>query len=168
MATFYHLSVFFHLLCAIVWLGGMLFLAIIVVPIIRKPEYRQFSAMFFHQTGLKFRLIGWICLGVFLVTGVFNLFYRLRDWGGLFTSQFWSSVFGETLLIKLFFFFLIVIISAIHDFFIGPKATVLWQQNPTSAEAKNLRKSASWLGRINLLAGLIVLYLAIAMVRGVW
>ncbi len=166
MTAVYHLSVFLHLLAAMIWLGGMLFLAIIIVPVVRKPEYLQFSGKLFHQTGLKFRTVGWICLVLFLVTGLFNLYFRTRDVEVLFSSQFWEGLFGAALLLKLVIFSIIVLMSAVHDFYIGPKATELWQQNPDSPEAKKLRKSASWFGRLNLLLGLIVVYLAIGMVRG--
>ena len=167
MATVYHISLFLHILSAIIWLGGMLFLALIVVPVVRKPEYQQFSGQLFHQTGLKFRFVGWICLGLFLVTGIFNLYYRVRDWNSLTSKRFWNGDFGETLLTKLLIFAIILIMSAVHDFYIGPKATELWQANPDSPQAKKLRKSASWFGRLNLLLGLLVVYLAIGMVRGI-
>lgn len=166
MATLYHFSVFLHLLSAMIWLGGMLFLAIIVVPVVRKPEYQAFSGKLFHQTGLKFRTVGWICLALFVITGIFNLYYRTRDFDALFSSQFWAGSFGALLLLKLAIFAIIVFMSAVHDFYIGPKATELWQKNPDTREAKQLRKSASWFGRLNLLLGLIVVYLAIGMVRG--
>lgn len=144
----------------------MLFLTMVIVPVMRKPEYQSFSARLFHQTGLKFRTIGWSCLILFLISGIFNLVFRAGGWQPLHTAQFWQGYFGETLLVKLILFAFILILSAIHDFYMGPKATRLWQEDPHSPRAKTLRKGASWFGRINLLLGLIIVYLAVGMVRG--
>ena len=51
-----------------------------------------------------------------------------------------------------------------HDFEIGPKATRAWEAG--SESAATLRRVASWIGRLNLLLGLVVVALAVALVRG--
>lgn len=166
MKVFYLTSVFVHILAAIVWIGGMFFLALVAVPVIKKPALNKISAVLFQQTGIRFRIVGWICLILFLITGLFNLFYRLQDWQALVSARFWNGVFGETLLIKLILFAIILVMSLIHDFYIGPKATAAWQEDPNSREARKLRKNASWFGRINLILGVAAVYLAIGMIRG--
>ena len=38
--TWYLLAVSFHILAACVWIGGMVFLAVVLLPALREPEYR--------------------------------------------------------------------------------------------------------------------------------
>jgi len=38
--TWYLLAVSLHILAACVWIGGMVFLAAVLLPVLREPEYR--------------------------------------------------------------------------------------------------------------------------------
>jgi hypothetical protein len=60
----------------------------------------------------------------------------------------------------------ILLISAFHDFFLGPRASAAWDSDPTSAETLRLRRQAVQLGRLNLLMGLTAIALGIMLVRG--
>lgn len=57
-------------------------------------------------------------------------------------------------------------LSALHDFVLGPRASVRRQAGALPAESPRLRRQASWLGRINLVLGMLVLALAVRLVRG--
>ncbi len=67
---------------------------------------------------------------------------------------------------KLVIFGLVLIISGIHDFWLGPKASELMDQHPENSRTMRFRKASSWAGRLNLLAGLFILYYAVTLVRG--
>lgn len=166
MQTLYHISVFLHVLSAMIWIGGMLFFAMIVVPITRTPDFQAMAGRLFTAMGVKFRVVGWSCLMLILMTGFLNLTGRYGSMGIMGESGFWTGPFGSVLAIKISIFVLILVMSAVHDFFIGPKAARLLERNPGDPIAIKLRKSASWFGRINLLLGLIVVYLAVGMIRG--
>ena len=79
MRSLYLFSVWLHILAAIVWIGGMAFLGLVLIPAMRLSEYRAVGASLTYWTGTRFRLIGWVCLSVLLLTGVFNLLYRGFD-----------------------------------------------------------------------------------------
>lgn len=163
--SLYVLSVWLHVLSAMLWLGGMLFLVVVVIPILRGGDRRQAAEMM-HRAGLKFRTIGWICFALFVATGTYQLAYR-----GVGLSDFWdpaflSSPFGSAIAWKLGLFALVLALSVWHDFFLGPRATRIGRQDPTSAEALALRKQASWLGRVNALLALAIVALAVILVRG--
>jgi putative copper resistance protein D len=166
MRFFYVLSVWLHILAAATWLGGMLFLALAVVPLLRRPEYQGIAAPLVHWLGVRFRWVGWICLGLLVLSGTFNLIYRGYGWDDVWSGRLWQGPFGQALGIKLFLVAVILVLSAVHDFRIGPRATALWQANPASAEARRLRRQASWIGRLNLILALIVVALAVILVRG--
>ena len=166
MHAFYLLSIWLHILAASVWMGGMVFLVLILVPAIRQPRYSGIAASFIHWTGLRFRWVGWICLGLLLLSGTFSLAYRGFDWTNLWDGQLWQGSFGRILGVKLLLVAVIFVASGFHDFAIGPRATELWQQNPGSAKALRLRRRAGWLGRVNLLLALVVVALGVMLVRG--
>lgn len=166
MRFLYLFSVWLHVLSAAVWIGGMVFVGAVMVPLIRRPDLSGVAPSLIRLTGSRFRAIGWVALSFLLFTGVFNAAYRGVEWDDLWAAAFWQSSFGLLLGHKLFFFLVIVLLSAWHDFFVGPRATSLWQSNPAAPEALRLRRRASWIGRANLLLALIVVALGVALVRG--
>lgn len=159
-------SVWLHILAAVVWIGGMVFLALVLVPVIRRPEYQELAASLIHFTGLRFRSVGWGCLGLLLLSGAFNLGYRRFGWADVWRGEILRGPFGRILGLKLALVAVIFLLSAVHDFHIGPRATALWRANPDSPEASRLRQQASWIGRLNLLLALIVVALGVLLVRG--
>ncbi|MCS6925356.1 MAG: DUF4149 domain-containing protein [Candidatus Binatia bacterium] len=156
------MSVWLHILAAVVWVGGMVFLAAVLVPLSRTLVPREVATLLIQQTGVRFRWIGWACLVLLLLSGVFNLTYRGFDW----TWSAWQSPFGQVLTVKLLLVAGILCLSVLHDFVIGPRATALGQTSPASPHALQLRRQASWLGRLNLLLSLVVLALGVVLVRG--
>ena len=162
----YLFSVWLHILAAAVWIGGMVFVALILVPVIRQPESQSLAASIVHLTGLRFRSVGWICLGLLFLTGTFNLLYRGFAVSELWSGQLWQSGFGVALALKLLLFGLVLSLSCLHDFVIGPRATALWRARPNFPESLRLRRQASWLGRVNLLLALALVALGVILVRG--
>ncbi|MGE3910792.1 MAG: DUF4149 domain-containing protein [Chloroflexota bacterium] len=163
---FYHLSVLLHILSAVIWIGGMFFLALVVVPVARGLPPPERVALF-GAVGRRFRAVGWICIAVLLVTGLINVTFRGVTWANLFTADLWGSPFGQTLAAKLAVVVLMLGLSVYHDFVIGPRSLRLAEQGHAHQEAERLRKRASYLGRIEAVLALLVLALAIMLVRGV-
>ena len=166
MRGLYLLSVWLHILAASVWIGGIVFLIVVLVPVSRKPDYRNVASSLIQGTGIRFRMVGWICLSVLILSGSFNLYYRGLGLAGFFRGLSGGGSFGTVLTIKLLLVSIILLISAIHDFLIGPQAMRLWQSDPASPEALRLRKLASLIGRANLILALLAVALGIVLVRG--
>lgn len=167
MRTLYFVSLFFHLLSATVWIGGMLFLVLVLVPLLHKPEYKAQAGRLIQLTGEKFRFWGWVALMIFLVTGYYNLSYRFQSFTAFFQAETWQGYWGRALMIKLTLFGIILVLSALHDFYIGPKATKLMEQQPDHPDTIRLRRLAGLIGRANLLLAFMILILATVLVRGV-
>jgi putative copper resistance protein D len=165
MLIFYFIAVFLHVISAMIWVGGLVFFALVMVPLIRQEEYKTAAPGLVQWVGLRFRMWGWVCLLSLLITGLFNLFVRGFGWSDLLNGNLWSGHFGETLAIKLLLVAFIFFLSAIHDFYVGPKAAQLWSGNKPS-ESLKYRRAASWIGRVNLLLSLIVVFFAIMLLRG--
>ncbi len=163
----YQLSVFLHLLGAIVWVGGMLFLALVVVPVARRLPPAERGALF-GALGRRFRAVGWACIALLIVTGLINSAFRGLTWGSLFSGQIFGSVFGRILGVKLALVAVILALSVIHDFFLGPASVRALERAADMAPERvtTLRRHASWLARVNALLALLVIALAVALVRG--
>ena len=86
MSERYYAVVALHVLAALVWLGGMVFFAL-AAPELRRVGDDEMRARLFDGLGRRFRLVGWICVSLLLVTGVEQL--RLRGWWG---AEFWTLV----------------------------------------------------------------------------
>lgn len=166
MRGVYLLSVWLHIMAAIVWVGGTIFLVVVLVPAIRRPEFGGIASALIRFTALRFRWVGWVCFCVFGLTGIVNLAARGIGLQELQDASFWQGSFGRTLAIKLMLVAAILLISAFHDFFLGPRASAAWDSDPTSAETLRLRRQAVQLGRLNLLMGLTAIALGIMLVRG--
>lgn len=166
MYTLYIVSVWIHILAAMVWIGGMLFLVLVVVPWLRAGG-RVDAGVFLRETGARFRTVGWVCFGVLVLTGSFNLWYRGVRLSDFVNSGWLASSFGKTVLAKLAAFALVLLVSAVHDFVVGPRATAAIAADPRSAEAQQARRRASILGRVNVLFALVLVAAGVMLVRGV-
>jgi uncharacterized membrane protein len=160
----YYLTVTVHILAATLWLGGMLFLAVVGAPVLRQVEPPELRQRLFDGLGRRFRSVGWITVGVAIVTGIGNLYYRgWLHWDGVWNSAtFWSTRTGTALAAKLLFVGLMLGVEAYHDFVVGPQAG---QVKAGSPESFALRRKASWLARIAGLFGLGLLIAAVFLPR---
>lgn len=166
MHLFYLFSVWLHILAAAVWIGGMVFLSLVLIPALRRIEHRPTASWLMHVAGVRFRWVGWVCLFLLLVTGTINLAYRGVGLGDLWSGGVWQSDFGAILGAKLLFVVGVIGLSFFHDFFIGPKASAVGRADPGSPDAMRLRRQASWLGRANLFLSLLLTALGVMLVRG--
>ena len=166
MHVWYVASVWLHVVAASLWVGGMLFLVLVLVPALKTLPDRQLAVQLIRDTGRRFRLVGWVTLGVLLATGFTNLWARGITLAMLGTPAFWQAPFGAVLAFKLGVVLLILTLSAIHDFSLGPRASAALRARPDAPEAQRLRLLATWFGRANLLLALVVMACGVMLVRG--
>lgn len=164
----YQLAAYMHLMAAIIWLGGILFLALVLVPLTRgMREPPGFSVRILTAAAIRFRVIAWTALFILVGTGIWLLLERGVQPLEVVTGRGW---FLETLRLKAALVGLILILSAIHDFAVGPRlARELEVQRETSmgqAAVLRSRRLVSWLARINVGLALVVPVLSVVLVRG--
>jgi uncharacterized membrane protein len=165
MHTLYVFSVWLHILAAITWIGGIFFLVLVVVPWLRGRDQTT-AAVFLRETGTRFRNVAWICFAVLSATGVLNLWIRGVRLESFVQREWLMSPFGHAVVCKLGLFALVLVVSAVHDFVVGPRATLAVEHDPGSPAAKTLRRQASRLGRANALLALLLVALGVILVRG--
>lgn len=162
--TAYHVSVTIHVLAAMLWLGGMLFLAVVGAPVLRQVDSASLRAELFRNLGERFRVVGWAAIAVLLITGVTNLW--LRGWlhaDVILARTFWTEPFGRMLLLKLAVVAMMLVLQATHDLRHGPRAS---RALPGSPAALRIRRRAVFYARVNALLGIVLIYVAVRLARG--
>ncbi|OLB23217.1 MAG: hypothetical protein AUH95_03480 [Nitrospirae bacterium 13_2_20CM_2_63_8] len=153
------LNLWLHILAAVIWIGGMLFLSLVAVPVLRQVDSPLLRADLFRKMAWRFRRLVWICLAVLILTGTVNVAF----YGD--TTQ--GSPYLKVLGIKLGLVAVLVAMGVAHDFIIGPRAARAQSRDgllPTGTDLLMVQL-APWVGRLNLLLGVIILVLAAALAR---
>ena len=153
MNTWYHISVWLHIIGVSFWIGGMLFLPLVLLPGIKNHADRANLLM---ATGLKFRFYGYIVLGLLLVTGILNMYLRGIDlsWKFLVISR-----YGKLVITKLILFLSILAVSLIHD--VQARKRLL-----SAEENRKFKIVARWSGRILLIVSLAMAFIGVVLSRG--
>ncbi len=155
----FKVALFLHIISAMFWVGGMLFLVLVVAPFLQSlPDPKERSKIY-QTVGKKYRLYGWIAIITLLCTGPVMLytFYGISP-SRIFSPAVQATPFGKALAIKLTLVAIIVISSLIHDFYLGPKART----------SPRLTLLAKIFGRGNLIIALLIVIFAVLLrARGI-
>ena len=145
-------ALFLHVISAIFWVGGMLFITLVVAPFLMSMPNPADRSKVYQFVGRKYRLFGWIAIIILLVTGPVLLYtmygIAMPD---IFLTSLHSTPIGKTLSIKLTLVVIIVLSSLIHDFWLGPKAR----------DSRKFSRIARIFGRGNLFIALLIVIFAV-------
>ncbi|NNM94135.1 MAG: hypothetical protein HKL88_01570 [Bacteroidia bacterium] len=155
MHAVYLASVYLHIICATLWIGGMLFLVLVLMPAIKNNANRR---ELLNNVGIRLRTVGWATLLLLLITGLFNAYYR-----GISLQYCLSSPYGRLFLYKISIFAIIAAISFYHDFFAGPQAI---REMAQGTDSRKFVKLARIIGQLNLLLALAAAFIGEIIVRG--
>ncbi|MGE5109050.1 MAG: hypothetical protein ACM3H8_16050 [Sphingobacteriales bacterium] len=156
MNTAYYISVWLHIVCAAFWIGGMLFLPLVLLPGIKNNPQRRELLM---ATGLQFRFYGYIVLTLSFLTGLLNIYFR----GMPFSPEFFiHNQYGKLVSLKVILFISMLLISLAHDLLAGKKAVEKMQ----TTDNTSFKIIARWTGRILLLISLLMAYIGVVISRG--
>src|SRR5512132_3741040 len=85
--------IWLHLLAAVVWIGGMVFLSVVLVPVLRRDgKFAQHAALF-RTVAYRFRALVWGAMALLLGTGLMIASGRSiallepRLWPGIFAAK---------------------------------------------------------------------------------
>ena len=116
--------------------------------------------------GERYRTVGWATLLVLVATGVTNAAVRAGSLSELAAGAWWATPFGRFLAMKLSLVALVLVLSVVHDFLVGPRAGRLMIEAPDAPRMRAWRAAARMLGRVNLVLALLIVALAVRLVRG--
>ncbi len=156
----YIILVWTHLIAATFWIGGMLFLSLVAVPILKQDSDPLSAQRGFINLARRFRTLVWSALFILVVTGSILL-------GNVINFRAPLSSWPPVVLTKLILVFLLVVVSLSHDRIIGPKVRTLKSKAASELSIGEglLLRFSPLLGRLTLLLGLGVLLAAVIMVR---
>ncbi len=156
----YSTFVVLHILAAVTWVGGMVFLSLVLAPLVRgRKAAPEFMALF-RSAALRFRPIVWIAMAILLITGPMLLSHRglsvmaPTSWPGIVT-------------VKLMLVALLLFLTLLHDLVFGPqisRVSAIAESQRTTGE-RVIFKSARWLPRLSLLIALAVVVAAALLAR---
>lgn len=151
-----------HILAAIVWVGGLLFFALVAVPATRSMPAAE-RARVFGVLGLRFRLVGWAAMAVLVVTGIPLVALRGITVDAVLTGALFASLWGQTLMLKVSCVVGMIAVTAWHDLVVGPASTQAALGDPS---APHLRRQSSVSARAGAILAPVAVALAVLLVRG--
>lgn len=154
------LIVWLHLVGAISWIGGMVFLSIVLVPIFRREPVASQKTVLFLNIARRFRVMVWGVIAVILFTGLLLLHQR-----GISIAD--PSRWPTILAVKLGLVGILLLMTLAHDLIIGPRVGRIVQL-PTEGRTRfdhALVLGSRWVARFSLLLALAVLFAAVMLVR---
>ncbi|OGW50778.1 MAG: hypothetical protein A2V62_11400 [Nitrospirae bacterium RBG_19FT_COMBO_58_9] len=149
-----------HLLAAVSWIGGMMFLSVVLVPVLRREPFASQRALLFRTIALRFRVVVWGAIAVLLFTGPLLLHQRgipITDPSG------WPLILAT----KLGLVTILLLLTLTHDLILGPRAGRILQlpmESRTRFDQALVRWSP-WVARFSLVLVLAILFVAVLLVR---
>ena len=101
-----------------------------MVPVARGMEPPAMGLMFLCRAALRFRGIAWVLLSLLVVSGAGALESRGIGFDRFTEDGFWSTEIGTTLGVKIVMVGIILVISGVHDFILGPRLVAAMQLVP--------------------------------------
>jgi putative copper export protein len=153
MSSWYYISVWLHIIGGACWIGGMLFIPLVLAPGIKDHPDRKKLLL---TTGLKFRLYGYIVLTIVFITGLSSIYFSGLSFSLL---SFTESRYGSLVSVKIILFVTMIIISVFHDLLIDKKAATQMPDN------QNLKMIARWTGTVLLIFSLVMAFIGVVISR---
>jgi uncharacterized membrane protein len=150
------LAYWLHMLATVAWIGGLVALVVLVLPVARRVLEVESYAIFLEQIQRRLDPLGWLSLAVLLATGLFQLSANPNYEGFLSISNRWAVV----ILIKHFLFFGMIVVSAYLTWGIFPslgRIALMRAKGIDTEDAEKLQKRETFLLRINLVLGILIL-----------
>jgi putative copper resistance protein D len=156
----YSTLVVLHILAAMSWVGGMIFLSLVLAPLVRSRKAAPEFMALFRSAALRFRPVVWTAIGILLITGPLLLSQRglsvtdPASWPGIVT-------------VKLALVGLLLFLTLLHDLLLGPRVSrvsAIPESQRTTGE-QFVFKTARWLPRLSLLLALAVVVSAVVLAR---
>lgn len=152
--------VWIHLLAAVVWVGGMVFLSVVLVPVLKQDGGFARHVVLFRTVAYRFRAVVWGAMGVLVVTGAVMAVGRSIP---LMTPRQWPAIF----LAKISVVSLLFTLTLLHDLVVGPRVRRILgtAEEERSARDRMLVRYSALVPRLSLLVALLVLLLAVVLAR---
>ena len=148
-----------HLLEAIFWVGGQLFLVLVIVPVARRALAEQERVRIIGLVGRRFAPLSGVALAVLLVTGPINAREHGISW-----SVLRDTTWGHVLLAKVVLVLIVLVLTAAHGWYFGRHLEAMSQIDEgnvvIATQRQVLRRWSVRLSATNLALNLLIVGLA--------
>ena len=154
------LLVWLHVLAAVSWIGGTIFLSFVLVPVLKREPFASQRSLLFRTVARRFRAVVWGAIAVLMFTGLPLLHQRgipITDPLG------WPMVLAA----KLGLVTTVLLLTLIHDLILGPRVGQI-RQLPVESRSRfdqALVLWSPWVARFSLALALVILLAAVMLVR---
>ncbi|WKZ41522.1 MAG: CopD family protein [Anaerolineales bacterium] len=144
-----------HMLATVVWIGSLAAINILVLPASHRTLNLGDQLSLISALQKRLEPLAWFCMGILLVTGLFQLSTSPHYDGFLSLSTQWSFA----ILVKHGFAVLMVVVSAIQTWEVLPAIhrTLMKKEKAEETELAKLQKKELLLLRINLALSALIL-----------
>jgi uncharacterized membrane protein len=152
--------VWLHVFAAVSWIGGSIFLSVILVPVLRREQFASQKALLFRTIAMRFRMVAWGAIVILLLTGPMLLHERGVS---IMNPSEWPTILS----IKLGLVAVLLLLTMAHDLVIGPRVGRILQI-PAERRTKSDHAMVGWspwIARLSLILALAVLFAAVTLVR---
>ncbi len=149
---------FLHLFAVTFWIGGMVFLGAVAVPVARATGGPEGSRALIRNVARRFGILGGVAWLVIFVTG-----FGLMSHRNIKMSQITETAYGQKILTKLILLILAGVVVVIHAMWQGP-AVHRAEQAGDEARAKKLKAIGGMLDGVILLLTLAALAVAATLI----
>jgi copper resistance protein D len=105
-----------HLLAAAAWIGGLVSLVVLLVAARRIPALP--GAALAHDAASRFSALGILSVAILALSGIVNAWILVGSFHALLVTE-----YGQTLILKIVIFALMVAFAAINRFWLSPRLT---------------------------------------------
>jgi uncharacterized membrane protein len=148
-----------HLLAAMFWVGGQIFLVAVVLPALRRAVAPDERARLAAAVGRQYLYTAWIALTVLVGTGIANAVL-----GGVTWASLTDTTYGHILAVKAALVMVVLALTAVHGLYYGGRLEELARHARADARAaaryKTLQRRSVRLSAINLFLNLVIVLLA--------
>jgi uncharacterized membrane protein len=154
------LLVWFHVFAAVSWIGGTIFLSVVLVPVLRREQFASQKALLFRTIAMRFRVVVWGSITILLLTGPMLLHERGIP---IMNPSGWPTILS----IKLGLVAILLLVTGTHDLIVGPRVGKILQI-PVESRTRSDHTMVGWsprIARFSLILALAVLLAAVILAR---
>jgi putative copper resistance protein D len=153
-----------HLICASIWVGGSLFIGVVLVPVLRShtKSLEELVALMI-KVGRRFNKITVPAFGILIASGIYNSRAFFGDTGALL-----DTTYGSILLIKIIFVIATVGTYVVHVRLLNADMErKIMSGHGGSIYVQSVRKKIIILGEVIVILSIIILLLAALLDGGI-
>ena len=153
-----------HFLCASIWVGGSIFLGLVLAPLLKKMSFSIEDRLnLMIKTGRRFNKIALPALIILIATGIYNSHLVLQNNEILF-----STSYGAFLITKIILVIALIVTFAIHiRVFSKDVEKKITQRQIADNELQKLNRKGMILGEATVVISVAILFFAALLDAGI-